>query len=184
MNRWRRKGTDRHRTTYKRQQKRLREEIQKAKLEHWIKTLEDIDTRNPWSMLRKRREGSTVPQLINNEGQPVSEHKDKAEALINKLFPNQPDTDAILDHNPWGFEKITEEELRKIVTSIPDGKSPGSDGIPPKGIKVLFQAYPQIILQILNASLYLGKLPECWKLSTGAVIREARKPNYSDPKAN
>jgi hypothetical protein len=73
--------------------------------------------------------------------------------------------------------------LRKIITSIPDGKSPGSDGIPPKGIKILFQVYPQIILQILNASLYLGKLPECWKLSTDAVIRKARKRNYSDPKA-
>jgi hypothetical protein len=80
-------------------------------------------------------------------------------------------------------EKITEDELRKIITSTPDGKSPGSDGIPPKEIKILFQVYPQIILQILNASLYLGRLPECWKLSTGAVIRKARKLNYSDPKA-
>jgi hypothetical protein len=34
MNRWRRKGMERHRTTYKRQQKTLRKEIQKAKLEH------------------------------------------------------------------------------------------------------------------------------------------------------
>src|SRR6266852_7981452 len=134
-------------------------------------------------MLGKRRKGSTVPQLINKDGQQVSEQKDKAEALIKKLFPNQPNTDATLDHNPLGFTTITEDEIGKIINSIPDGKSPGSDGIPPRGIKVLFQVYPQIILQILNASLYLGKLPECWKLSTGAVIRNARKPNYSEPKA-
>jgi hypothetical protein len=183
MNRWRRKGTERHRTTYKRDQKRLREEIRKAKLELWIKSLEEIDTRNPWSMLKKRREGSTVPQLINTDGQQVSEHKDKVEALIKRLFPNQPNTDATLDHNPLGFTKITEKDLGKIIQSIPDGKSPGSDGIPPRGIKVPFQVYPQIIIQILNASLYLGKLPEYWRLSTGAVIRKARKPNYSDPKA-
>src|ERR1700709_2208952 len=162
MNRWRSKGTERHRTTYKRQQKRLREEIRKAKLEHWIKSLEDIDTRNPWSMLRRRREGSTVPQLINTEGQQVSEHKDKVEALIKRLFPTQPKTDATLEHNPLGFTLITENELGTTI-------------------KVLFQVYPQIVLQTLNISLYLGKLPEFWKLSTGAVIRKARKPNYSDP---
>src|ERR1700709_2419031 len=133
-------------------------------------------------MLRKRREGSTVPQLINTEGHQVSEHKDKAEALIKRLFPHQPKTDATLEHNPLGFTLITENELGKIIKSIPDGKSPGSDGIPPRGIKVLFQVYPQIVLQILNASLFLGKLTEYWKLSTGAVIRKARKPNYSDPK--
>jgi hypothetical protein len=183
INRWRRKGTERHRTTYKRHQKRPREEIRKATLEHWIKSLEDIDTRNPWSMLRKKREGSTVPQLINTEGQQVSEHKDKAEELIKRLFPNQPNTDATLDHNPLGFTKIMINELGKIIHSILDGKSPGSDGIPPRGIKVLFQVYLQIILQILDASLYLGKLPECWKLSTGVVIWKAWKPHYSDPKA-
>src|SRR6266852_1952516 len=134
-------------------------------------------------MLGKRRKGSTVPQLINKDGQQVSEQKDKAEALVKKLFPNQSTSDATLDHNPLCFTKITEDKIGKIIRSIPDGKSPGSDGIPSRGIKVLFQVYPQIILQILNASLYLGKLPECWKLSTGAVIRKARKPNYSDPKA-
>src|SRR6266849_704035 len=146
MNRWRRKGTERHRSTYKRHQKRRREEIRKAKLEHWIKSLEDIDTRNPWSMLRKRGEGSTVPQLINTAGQQVSEHKDKGEALIRKLFPNQPTTDATLDHNPLGFTTITEDEIGKIIRSIPTGKSLGSDGIPLRGITVLFQEYPQIIL--------------------------------------
>jgi hypothetical protein len=78
----------------------------KAKLEHWIKFPEDIDTRNPWSMLRRSREGSTVTQLINTDGQQVSKHIDKAEPFIKRLFPNQPYTDATLDLNPLGFTQI------------------------------------------------------------------------------
>jgi hypothetical protein len=52
------------------------------------------------------------------------------------------------------------EEITSIISRIHDGISPNSDRILPKEIKTVFTAYLDIILQILNISLFLKKLPE------------------------
>jgi hypothetical protein len=47
MNTWSSKGLEGHWLWYKKQLKKMRGMVQRAKLKHWVKMLVDTDTQNP-----------------------------------------------------------------------------------------------------------------------------------------
>ena len=64
--------------------------------------------------------------------------------------------------------EFTEEELERIIQSLPSNKSPGIDGVTYDIIKILGPTSREFLLRLYNTCLNTGKVPSAW--STSVII--------------
>ena len=76
---------------------------------------------------------------------------------------------------------ITEEELLGIINHLPNGKAPGSDGIPNEILKALPPEFAPALTQIMSTRLAGGTLPSRFKESITIALRKEGKKDYSLP---
>ena len=76
-------------------------------------------------------------------------------------------------------DKITEEEVRKAIKALKDGKAFGPDGIPNEIIKRCEEELLEPICIVFNKSLNEGSIPEMWRCAN--VVPIFKKGSKEDP---
>ncbi|MBW0486188.1 hypothetical protein O181_025903, partial [Austropuccinia psidii MF-1] len=84
---------------------------------------------------------------------------------------------------PPEFPPVTEEEVMRTISSLPNRKAPGPDGIPNELIKIAKTLLTPPLTCIFNMCLRQGLFPTHWKNSCTAIIRKAAKDDYTNPNA-
>jgi hypothetical protein len=72
---------------------------------------------------------------------------------------------------------VTEEQVRKALSTINEFKSPGPDGFHPKCLKELCNVLSKPISYLFNISLTTGKVPNDWKIANVTPIFKSGPKN-------
>ena len=146
-----------------------------------------VDTENPqtsskklFSFIKARRtEGQTISPL-KDEGQLVSDPEKQAE-ILNKHFASvfnkktsitDEDFEQRCPKPPNQIEypkckdiDITENGVRKLLSSLNPHKAPGPDGLSPKLLQIVGDEIAPAVTLLFKASYLSGRLPTDWKLA-------------------
>jgi hypothetical protein len=79
------------------------------------------------------------------------------------------------------FQRVTEDEIRRALSTTSNKSAPGPSGITYKLLKWTFDANPGLIITTLNGALEHGTHP--WGTADMVVIPKPHKPDYSLAKA-
>ncbi|MBW0494381.1 hypothetical protein O181_034096 [Austropuccinia psidii MF-1] len=85
---------------------------------------------------------------------------------------------------PPDFPPITRDEVTNAISTLPNRKAPGPDGIPNELIKMSTTHLASILTDLFNFCLRQGQYPSKWKESRTAIIRKSVKDDYTDPRAD
>ncbi|MBW0466890.1 hypothetical protein O181_006605 [Austropuccinia psidii MF-1] len=95
-----------------------------------------------------------------------------------------PDITPITQQTPLTFNRITTEEMKINISSLPLKKAPGPDKLPNELIKVLKDIIADPLENLINRFLQIGHFPQSWKIATTVIIQKENKTDYSDPAEN
>ena len=149
--------------------------VKRAKCTKEINIAKDIK-KNPKAFFRyvttKTKPRVNVSNLRKEDGSLTDSDKQKCD-ILNDFFISV-FTDEDLSHMPE-FEKktnsvltdihVTEEDIKKALSSLNISKSPGPDQIHPRILKELANEISYPLLKIFKKSMTEGKLPSSWKLA-------------------
>lgn len=171
--------------------------ISKAKKEHWLEWLEEMDGNGLWTAnnyisnptgdgsktriptLQKKESNGTVTTADTNE--------DKSIMLAQSMFPPPPPQTSVPEDHVYPEQatkwfRITEDQLQQAITKLSPYKAPGPDGV----ANIVFQRCPLLskyLLPLFNAVFTFQTYYEPWKESITAILRKPGKPDYAMPKA-
>ena len=172
--------------------------IKRAKSVHFhnqVNTLSDPNCSPSrwWQVARdlcglKRGVSSCVPPLLDSCGNVISEPVEKAN-LLNDVFANEntslnPDASVFGPTNlqlTFNLEKITASEVRRVLRTLPNKSSCGSDRISYQMIKEAGPGLVGPLVSLFNASLRLRKVPDEWRKSTIKPIFKGGRKDRRDP---
>ena len=103
-------------------------------------------------------------------------HSQFQEGYLARDFPRMEADDECLE--------ITTEGVAKLIRELPNGKSPGPDGIRKPDMLIDLQTTATSLALIYKASLNTGKLPEQWKSANVTPIHkggDSETPNNYRP---
>ncbi|MBW0553652.1 hypothetical protein O181_093367 [Austropuccinia psidii MF-1] len=84
---------------------------------------------------------------------------------------------------PPEFPPVTNDEVLGTISTLPNKKAPGPDGIPNELIKIAEPLLTPHLTHLFNSCLRQGGFPTQWKGSNTAIIRKAAKDDYTNPNA-
>ena len=183
---------------HRRVRNKLKEEISKAKQNHWMDYLEGLDkdsvyTANKYITTPIGDGGRTsIPALKsqNTQGDIIEAvtNEEKSQLLARSFFPPPPDTstvprDAVYPTPVEKFAPFTEQEVERSITSTASFKAPGPDGICNIVFKRCKDQLTPYLTQIFNAVFALNTYYDSWKDFTTVVLRKPGKADYTVPKA-
>ena len=79
----------------------------------------------------------------------------------------------------FGFQKVSEKQVRKIIANLRKNSSAGPDGIDPHIIKIAADVIIGPLTYLINKSLQTGHFPQPWKLAR--VLPLFKKGAKDDP---
>ncbi|MBW0521937.1 hypothetical protein O181_061652 [Austropuccinia psidii MF-1] len=186
----------RHQTTktknkYYHHQQRFKQKVWELKSNYWRKFLAEQGPNHAYcayNFTKDRQIGEITP-LKDNNGNLTSDITTKASllfhgtSLIETLaslhdIPNQQPP-----RLPPEFPPVTDEEVSGTISTLPNKKAPGPDGIPNELIKIAEPLLTPHLTHLFNACLRQGRFPTQWKGSNTAIIRKAAKDDYTNPNA-
>ena len=191
-------GNSDHWKTYCLERNKTTAEIKRAKSIHFnnqVNTLSDPNCSPSrwWQVARdlcglKRGVSSCVPPLLDSCGNVISEPVEKAN-LLNDVFANEntslnPDASVFGPTNlqlTFNLEKITASEVRRVLRTLPNKSSCGSDRISYQMIKEAGPGLVGPIVSLFNASLRLRKVPDEWRKSIIKPIFKGGRKDRRDP---
>lgn len=154
---------------YKGSKRALKRAIEKAKKIQWAKLIEEID-QDLWGcgyrIATKNLKLLAPPKLS------VGRMKE----LARSLFPTHAKV-------RWEEEMVTEVPLFSMLefeearSKIRKNKAPGPDGICPEAAKEICDAFPELVLGLMNGIMTTGIYPKAWKKAKLVLIE---KPKGSD----
>ena len=167
-------------TAYK-QQRNVVRSLSRSCHREYIKSVEHIlttDKPNLHKFVRMQRRwnnDSTIPDLHDRDGLSVSGNLEKA-TLLNQQFasvavPDDPSID--LPHmvpssaigTPLSSLCITTATVRKAISRLKCGRSPGLDGVTNELMKKLAPSIAYPLCKLFNLSFSSGCFPSAWKLA-------------------
>lgn len=184
-------------STRKEKAKEYNKAIKKAKREHWIEWLEEVDNAGLWTangyIANPSGDGSKarIPTLkaTDREGNTVvaSSNEDKSRLLAQMLFPPPPERSSVPADQVYlepaaKWYKITHDQLSRAIKKLSPYKAPGPDRV----ANIVFQHCPAIseyLLHLFNAVFTFKTYYEPWRESITVILRKPGKPDYSTPKA-
>ena len=150
------------------------EKIKKYSRAQWIEEGEK-PTRYFCNLLHRRADDNLLTTLYNEQMIEVSTHEDLKSTLVSfysKLFTKEPTDSAIQDDLLRNVSKrvtrdqtaldqeITIEDLTNALNSLPNYKTPGSDGLTVEFYSHFWEFLGPKLVQVLNFSFYFGLLPD------------------------
>ena len=169
--------------------------IEKTKNQSWNEFLQTSSSQNPWSLAYKIAKDKIfspkLSELIDNNGDLITDEKDISDKLFTKLFPLD-DTNTDSDkhkqiraqsqlHSTVANDKcFTLNEVNIIVNQQNSKKSPGADGFTADIIQIVHNERPNFLLDIYNRCLELNYFPRIWKNSVIKIIPKPNKSDYRD----
>ena len=191
-------GNSDHWKTYCLERNKTTAAIKRAKSVHFnnqVNTLSDPNCSPSrwWQVARdlcglKRGVSSCVPPLLDSCGNVISEPVEKAN-LLNDVFANEntslnPDASVFGPTNlqlTFNLEKITASEVRRVLRTLPNKSSCGSDRISYQMIKEADPGLVGPLVSLFNASLRLRKVPDEWRKSIIKPIFKGGRKDRRDP---
>jgi hypothetical protein len=183
---------------HRRVRNKLKEEISKAKQNHWMDYLEGLDkgsiyTANKYITAPIGDGGRTsIPALKsqNPQGDIIEAvtNEEKSQLLARSFFPPPPDTstvpqDAVYYPTPVEkFAPFSEQEVEWTIARSASFKAPGPDGICNIVFKRCKDQLTPYLMQIFNAVFAINTYYDPWKEFTTVVLRKPGKADYTVPK--
>ncbi|RKL00430.1 hypothetical protein BFJ70_g17447, partial [Fusarium oxysporum] len=170
--------------------KQYHDAIRQRKNNHWKEFLADND--NIWKAAKYMKSGDDtafgkVPQLVKADGTATTSHKEQAEELLSKFFPPLPDN--IEDEGPRQqrvpvtMPNLTLEEVERQLWATKSWKAPGEDGLPAIVWKQVWPSVKHDVLDIFQASLEEGVIPDQWRHARIIPLKKPGKDDYTIAKA-
>ena len=172
-------------------QKRLRSE----KSESWKQFTSSLSGyRNIASLFKslKNVEVKNIPLLKSEEGISMTTRRENLSLLRKTHFRNSTETFST-DKGSTGYSEgdltselddfLTLDLLDKAISTLPNGKAPGPDGIKNELIRKLPNQYRRELLNQFKSSIKLSYIPETWLHIRAIYISKGGSRNPSDPKA-
>jgi hypothetical protein len=174
-------------------------EIKKAKTQHWIDYLEDLDDDLIWSANRYLSNPATdggksrIPSLetLDADGttRRAETNEDKSCALAKAFFPPKPATSQIPSSHSYPRRvayqfRLHEAQLRRQISKLKPHKAPGDDGIPNVVLKESADLLIDHLLWIYRAAFALQAYSDRWRSWITVVLRKPGKADYSIPKSH
>ena len=148
---------------------------------------------NKLSYLWQQRRSKAIDIILNSSTYPSPIPAVSNVDLVQKYYTDKcSEVDhAPLQDLPWQSQimtgpvgdklhsqAFTEAAIEQVITSLPNNKASGSDGVTYETFKAMLQVSCPTLTHIFNVCLLNGKVPESWK---GALIhRIPKKDNISD----
>jgi hypothetical protein len=163
----------------------------------WEIFIEESTRDNPWGIIykisRDKLNVEKINELVQSDGSLITDNESIAKTLLDKLFPEDDinNDSEIQKHirnkanevysNPASDPPFEYCELEHVVKHQNPKKAPGEDGFTGEIVKNLYNAAPELLLNIYNKCLELFHFPNQWKSSVIKVIKKAGKDDYRLP---
>lgn len=191
---WRRCGSPVAYKCYRDWQRYFRQEIFRAKLEHWKKFLANSSGVKAFKALKyvKPPSSGEIAPLYRADGSITSDKEDQADLLFHGTSVAHIEADLSDIPPEWSasnrdprldFIPLSLDEIEPIINHLPVKKARGPDQIANKLIKTAYPIINSTLQKIFNACLELGYFPNSWRTATTAIIRKQDKDCYSHPNA-
>ena len=128
-----------------------------------------------------RQFNNSVPSLtLKDYDGSIVDDAGRCAEILNSFFQQQftdqhtlaPKEHVTMDANVANFE-ITENGVEKLLKSLPNGKSPGPDGLRKSDLLIDIASTSSCLTLIYRASILAGKLPSQWKVANVTPIHKA-----------
>lgn len=180
-------------------QRLIKQELTQIKAQSFNKWIETAEShpRAAWKVIKKLRNRKSQPPPLKKDGAIFQTDEEKAsifadtiqsQFLLNKSHIDHHDFHAHVletvnhqEENPADLINPTSPaEIKSILNTLKTRKSPGSDGICNKFLKLLPRKHVVCLCNIINTMLRLKYFPDTWKQAIVVCIPKANKP-LSDP---
>ncbi|MBW0503238.1 hypothetical protein O181_042953 [Austropuccinia psidii MF-1] len=183
-----------HRTNESKQeyfhyQRLFKQKVWELKSSHWRIFLAEkgLDYAYQAYKFTKDKQEEVITSLKDQEGNLTLGITKKTTLLFRgtSIVETTADLDDIPDQQqpnlPFYFPPITKNEVMNAITSLPNRKALGPDGIPNELIKLSKSLLTPILADLYNLCLKQGQYPKRWKEAQTVIIRKAVKVNYTIP---
>ncbi len=163
----------------------------------WQIFIEESTRDNSWGIIYKiskdKLNVEKINELVQSDGSLITDNESIAKTLLDKLFSKDDinNDSEIQKHirskaykmysNPVSDPPFEYCELEHVVKHQNPKKAPGEDGFTADIVKNLYNAAPELLLNIYNKCLELCHFPNQWKWSVVKVIKKAGKDDYRVP---
>lgn len=160
-------------TEYREARRELRRAINASKANCWQEVIDEIEE-NPWG-----RGYKIVCKKLKKPGGQELLDEGKMERIVSGLFPCHPPRERKRHEGNGVPLMFTEEELKKVVSTLKNGKAPGPDGVPSEVLKITAEVCPNLLLDTYNACLRTGVFSKKWKRARLVLLDKGK----GDPNA-
>jgi len=161
-------------SAYKDAKKRLVLAIKTAKSKRWVELCAEVE-HDPWG----RPYRTVTKKLVRRRPIVGIELPGRLDGIIRELFPTDASGDSANVQwlfDPKDFTEFTVNELLEEASGLPNGKTPGPDGIHNEVLKAAVKANPQRFLQVYNQCITEAVYPAEWKRANLVLIPKSGKP--------
>ena len=128
--------------------------------------------------------------LLGSQARPLaSSFQEKVDLLRAQFFP-EPDSADLSDIPPDPPEdsggarwEITQEEVAKVIQSLPNRKAPGATGVPNSFLKAMGPRLAAALTLVTQTCLDWEYYPQAFKTARTVALRKPGKGDYQAPKA-
>jgi hypothetical protein len=183
---WKQRNSDTLRKEYKKLEKLLRKEIFLSKKTFFYDSFQKCtEPSSFWKALKIftcRNKTKTIPPLISQCGAEASDNRGKAELLreqFQSVFSTGKDTSMFrnaVTNDTINYQKTCIKYLLRKITTTPNKKAPGGDGISMVVLKKCAIVLAPCVVSIADRCLVEGKFPHIWK---EAIVCPIPKKNDS-----
>lgn len=180
----------------------LKEDYEKAILEarqsHWEKFISNVGSSDDaylrYKILCKGKSNIDLgPIRINNESL-TNSAEESAQILLERNFPDETEsmrnTHVHRQVRHWSSipfissePQITAEEIISAVEMGENKSSAGDDGTPIVVYKKCLEELLPTLINLFNASLNEGEVPQFWKIAKIIFLKKPNKSDYTNPKS-
>lgn len=173
-------------------QKYFKDQVLKAKFNHWKTFLTHCSGVDTFKALRyvKPNSSNEIAPLKKSDGTVATTKEEQAEVLYygTSVAHAEADLEDVpvdlwqrINATPNNYHNLNPFELRKIVNNLPNRKAEGEDHLSNELIKLALPAIEDEFCRLINACFLNGYFPNVWRSAVTIIIRKHGKDNYSNP---
>ena len=130
--------------------------------------------KDPWGLAFK----IVTKRLVARRKTPGLDNPDRVKYIVRGLFPHaepfqrQDPSSCVVRRK----ELFTIEELKRAGGRLKANTEAGIDGVPNEILKLVIEAYPEVLLEAFNSCLREGRFFADWKKQRLVLLRKGNKP--------